>query len=181
MVFKANPQRPCLECGEDIPVFITVDGHKRYARKTRKRCFECSPFKSYKSVKGQSRKAVLGAKTKTCRLCKETLPTSEFHLTNKQRGYLNSYCKTCQTIRVRTSRQRFKEECVAYKGGVCTGPDCNYSRCAAAFDFHHVDGKDFQISQYQGCKLTDAVKAELDRCVLLCATCHREAHYYFGE
>ena len=43
-------------------------------------------------------------------------------------------------------------------------------------DFHHVDPmeKDFTISS----RMTSfrAIQTELDRCVLLCATCHREVH-----
>jgi len=176
MVFQPKPLQDCRRCGEKIPLYILDGGHKRYSG-TRQFCYECSPFGIGNSRKWLGQEQM--AKTsRRCYHCKETLPVSEFHLTNTQRGYLNSYCKSCQTNRVRNSRQRFKEACVAYKGGVCAGPDCNYSRCAAAFDFHHVDGKDFQISRYQRTALTDEVKAELDRCVLLCATCHREAHYY---
>jgi hypothetical protein len=63
---------------------------------------------------------------------------------------------------------------VAYKGGRCA--ICGYDRCPTAFDFHHVDpwAKDFAISQ----RMTSfrAIQRELDKCVLLCATCHREVH-----
>lgn len=67
-----------------------------------------------------------------------------------------------------------REQAVAYKGGHCV--ICGYDRCASAFDFHHVDPwiKDFAISQ----RMTSfrAIQRELDKCVLLCATCHREVH-----
>lgn len=43
-------------------------------------------------------------------------------------------------------------------------------------DFHHPDAleKDFSISD----KMTTfaAIRPELDKCVLLCARCHREVH-----
>lgn len=59
-------------------------------------------------------------------------------------------------------------------GGKCEV--CGYKECAAAMDFHHVDPlhKDFTISQ----RMTsfDAIKQELDKCVLLCSRCHREVH-----
>lgn len=48
--------------------------------------------------------------------------------------------------------------------------------CPSAMDFHHPDAfeKDFAISA----KLTSfrAIEAELKKCVLLCARCHREVH-----
>jgi len=71
-------------------------------------------------------------------------------------------------------RRALREQAVAYKGGRCV--ICGYDRCASAFDFHHVDpwAKDFAISQ----RMTSfrAIQKELDKCVLLCATCHREVH-----
>lgn len=71
-------------------------------------------------------------------------------------------------------RRTLREEAVAYKGGRCE--ICGYDRSPAAMDFHHVDpwAKDFTISQ----RMTSfrAIRRELDKCVLLCATCHREVH-----
>jgi hypothetical protein len=59
-------------------------------------------------------------------------------------------------------------------GGCCAL--CGYGRSPAALQFHHVDPikKAFGIS-YDG--LTRSLKtarAEAEKCVLLCATCHAE-------
>jgi hypothetical protein len=45
-----------------------------------------------------------------------------------------------------------------------------------AYDFHHKDPneKDFMISKQA--KSFEAIKAELDKCELLCAVCHRFEH-----
>jgi len=172
MVFRALPQEPCAKCGEDIPTFILVEGHKRYHRR-RKYCFVCNPFgtRTGRTIEGEKQR---NAEERTCRRCGHTFPSSEFPTNNTQRGYKNSYCKTCQAKGVRNSRQRFKAECVIYKGGRCES--CGYDRCVAALDFHHLGPKEFQLSRYYRCVLNEEVKAELDRCQLLCATCHREAH-----
>ena len=45
-------------------------------------------------------------------------------------------------------------------------------------DFHHIGDKDFNISQkvQEGCSL-DTIKKEIEKCIVLCANCHREVHY----
>ncbi len=71
-------------------------------------------------------------------------------------------------------RSKLREQAVAFKGGRCE--ICGYSKCIEALDFHHLDSftKDFTISD----RMTsfEAIEAELKKCVLLCANCHREVH-----
>lgn len=56
--------------------------------------------------------------------------------------------------------------------------ECGYDKHPAALDFHHKDGTKKQgnvaslISQGQISK----VKAEMRKCVILCANCHRIEH-----
>jgi len=78
--------------------------------------------------------------------------------------------------RVKSHRQKLKTKAIQYKGGACE--KCGYNKCEWALDFHHLDAnlKDFSISQY--IKLSwDKVRNELDKCIILCANCHREIHY----
>lgn len=77
--------------------------------------------------------------------------------------------------RVKSFRNRLKERAVEYKGGKCTV--CGYSRCMKALDFHHIDSsvKDFTIGSYSSISW-EKLKTELDKCVLVCANCHREIH-----
>jgi len=65
---------------------------------------------------------------------------------------------------------------VEYKGGKCA--ICGYDRCLEALEFHHLDseGKDFGISDKGYTRSWKKVKEELDKCVMLCANCHREVH-----
>jgi 5-methylcytosine-specific restriction endonuclease McrA len=77
--------------------------------------------------------------------------------------------------RVTAWRQRTKIRAVTYKGGCCQV--CGYSRCLRAMVFHHLDPalKDFQIGSGHA-KSWDRIRAELDKCVLLCCRCHNEVH-----
>lgn len=77
--------------------------------------------------------------------------------------------------RVKSFRNRLKERAVEYKGGKCVL--CGYNRCIKSFDFHHLDPKekDFTIGSNSSISW-DKLKIELDKCVLLCANCHREVH-----
>lgn len=65
---------------------------------------------------------------------------------------------------------------VEYKGGRCE--NCGYDRCLGALEFHHLDPtkKDFNISSKGYTRSWERVREELDKCVMLCANCHREIH-----
>lgn len=71
-------------------------------------------------------------------------------------------------------RKNIKMKMVDYKGGRCL--ICGYKKCIDALEFHHInpDDKDFNISG--GTKSFDYLKSELDKCILVCANCHREIH-----
>jgi hypothetical protein len=47
-----------------------------------------------------------------------------------------------------------------------------------ALEFHHLDGsrKDFGISSKGYTRSWSKIRDELDKCILLCANCHREIH-----
>ena len=65
---------------------------------------------------------------------------------------------------------------VEYKGGSCI--KCGYNKCIGALEFHHMDpsNKDFTLSHIKSGKFDDRVKNELDKCILVCANCHRGIH-----
>lgn len=77
---------------------------------------------------------------------------------------------------VNKRRKKMKHIAVDYKGGKCQ--ICNYNKSIEALDFHHLDAskKDFAISNSGHCKSWEKVKAELDKCICVCANCHREIH-----
>ena len=73
-------------------------------------------------------------------------------------------------------RKKIREMAIVYKGERCS--ICGYNKCLKALEFHHVDstGKDFGISEKGYTRSWNQVRSELDKCILLCANCHREVH-----
>ena len=73
-------------------------------------------------------------------------------------------------------RKKVRAMAVEYKGGKCE--NCGYNRCLDAIEFHHKDPtqKDFSISSKGHTRSWIRVKEELDKCMILCANCHRELH-----
>jgi hypothetical protein len=89
--------------------------------------------------------------------------------------YFDSFCKKCRVRYQSERRRQIKRKCVEYLGGECQKCQLKTDR-VEVYDFHHPDpdGKDFTIGKQA--KSFEALKAELDKCVLLCANCHRLAH-----
>ena len=77
---------------------------------------------------------------------------------------------------VQKRRRKVREKAINYKGGHCQ--ICGYSRCSEALEFHHLEsnGKDFGISDRGYTRSWNRIVEELDKCILLCANCHREVH-----
>lgn len=63
---------------------------------------------------------------------------------------------------------------IEYKGGRCK--ICGYSKYSGALELHHINKSDksFGIGDKGYTRSWDKIKQELEKCVLLCANCHRE-------
>lgn len=74
-----------------------------------------------------------------------------------------------------TYRDRRKQRIVDVMGGQCAL--CGYNRCNEALELHHLNPKekDFDIAA-NPCVSWDKTSAEIKKCILLCANCHREVH-----
>jgi len=73
-------------------------------------------------------------------------------------------------------RRKIKAMAIEYKGGKCN--ICGYNKYAGALDFHHIDEKTkkFDLSSKGLTRSWEKTKVEVEKCLLLCANCHREIH-----
>lgn len=145
----------CLKCAGEFPRWVKIEGKGRNLR-NRKYCLECSPFGRH-NTKRLHKKPSSGQ----CVICQRgTRP-------NKRR------CDTCNT---KVRRLRVKIAGVAYLGGKCE--HCGWIGDVSevyAYDFHHLRDKQFAFAEMTHLSW-DKIRAELDKCQLLCARCHRLEH-----
>ena len=102
-------------------------------------------------------------------------------------GTLRTMSESKEALRERKSREKrirgrkYKELLIEHFGGKCV--TCGYDRCPAGFDFHHIipEGKEFSIGENCGNFAYERLLKEAEKCMLLCANCHRELHYYESE
>lgn len=80
-----------------------------------------------------------------------------------------------KSLHVINWKKRKKLKLIKYKGGKCQ--KCGYDKCEEALEFHHLDPtkKDFNVSKHSFS--FETMKKEVDKCILVCANCHREIHY----
>jgi len=78
-------------------------------------------------------------------------------------------------------RQKSKSIFLNYKNNSCE--DCGYDKCQASLTFHHIDSstKEIEIANFHDRiesleDMNELIRIELDKCILLCANCHREKH-----
>lgn len=114
-----------------------------------------------------------------CPRCEIFKPISEFYLRADRKGKTHSYCKACINLQTLQRQRRLKNQCIEYKGGKCER--CGITGHPAIFDFHHKDPtqKDFILSRVRSLKFSTMHMEELDKCLLLCANCHRIEHAKF--
>ena len=99
--------------------------------------------------------------TKTCIECGKD--------TNGKGGYLR-----CSLHYKSYKRKKIKEELIQKLGGKCTM--CNGVFPSVAFDFHHFGNKEMDISSMIDRYSEAEIIKEAEKCILLCANCHRIHH-----
>lgn len=79
-------------------------------------------------------------------------------------------------INLRIRRKNNKEKAVAYFGNVCKHCKLETSHLCV-YDFHHLDMSEKEADPGSLLHYSwDRIKKELDKCIMLCANCHRIEH-----
>ena len=116
--------------------------------------------------------------TKVCSKCKIEKPESSFGKNKRMVDGLDYYCKECRTGYDPEGYQDNLDFIESLKTScVKCGEDRPY-----VIQFHHVNpaDKSFGISQCAN-RSRSVIWKEASKCVCLCANCHREFHYFYGN
>lgn len=136
--------------------------------------------------------------TKICSKCKIEKPISEFRWKNKAKGIMHSQCKECQKAQEKVHYQESKERQIAVKETAQFQKNRNIQlvenaravgcrKCGEkrsyVLDFHHKnpEEKENVIAHMLKSSGEDKLIAELAKCDVLCANCHREFHFLNKE
>lgn len=113
---------------------------------------------------------------------KKKFNSEEERVANKQ-AYMRQYRQDNKVkltevskLKQRKTRATNKAKAVEYLGGKCTHCDL-VSTHLCVYDFHHVDMNEKEadpgsLLHYSWTR----IQKELDKCILLCANCHRIEH-----
>lgn len=132
---------------------------------------------------------------KKCRKCQVSKETSEFHKHSGKKDGLQDVCKVCS---IETSKQWYiankhapsvvarlvkcdRATLMALKKEVddikaASGCVLCPEKAACCLDFHHLGGKDQNVSYWRKCKSRKRLYDEISKCVVICANCHRKLH-----
>jgi len=139
-----------------------------------------------------------GTEVKGCGKCMSWLPLGSFSKDSSSKTGYCYWCKDCSSKVTRSHYKRWKEDedwvdskrkkgrdlaresksrAVDYMGNKCH--DCGVSYPDFVYDFHHLSG-DTKVDNPSAIlkRNWEAAKEELDKCIMVCANCHRKRHYY---
>jgi hypothetical protein len=111
--------------------------------------------------------------SKKCSDCKEEKLLTEFYSKGDR---FQSKCKSCHNAYCIQRWIKHKLDAIEYKGGRCF--DCRQTFPYPVYEFHHLDPKQKDVAWNKlRLRSKKARQEELDKCVLLCANCHRIRHH----
>ena len=131
-------------------------------------------------------------KTIICCSCKIEKVEEEFSWSKKAENKRNGQCKACYKEYKRQyylknkklcrqkaddRKEKIKEWYIDYKSKqkceIC------FESCPACLDFHHINDEEKEICVAQAVARNwsiSNIKKEIDKCVVVCANCHRKIH-----
>jgi len=132
--------------------------------------------------------------TRTCTLCGEEKEITEFNFSHKRLGQRESRCRTCHTLTSRkcwlANKPHYQQKLSEYRARrrrkqrlllrqyleshPCV--DCGETD-PCCLDFDHVRGKKrYVVPAMIGNYSWGSILAEIDKCEVRCAKCHRKRH-----
>lgn len=132
---------------------------------------------------------------KVCSKCNIEKDINDFAYKNKSKNIRHSRCRKCQSesdkqlylnnsirrekIRTNTNLAIKKAKIFVRRVKQRFGcKNCGDKRYYV-LDFHHLHGKDNEISTLSRQGVTiQRLKDEIRKCTILCSNCHREVHYF---
>ncbi len=116
-------------------------------------------------------------KEKVLKLREQGLSFGEIqNKTGISKSVIHYYCNPDAKKARAIAREKFKLRCLEYKGGKCCV--CGFDKFVSGLDFHHLDPsqKETGRNAISNRRSFENTKKELDKCVILCAVCHRGVH-----
>ena len=117
--------------------------------------------------------------SKECSICKKNQNLDAFGIDSRRKDRRRGECKSCRKTlpgyysaeRQRNHRAKLRD----WVNGQKTPCVCCGFENSAAIDWHHLDPdiKDFCVGSLRS---IDAMKVEIEKCVCVCANCHRLLH-----
>lgn len=128
---------------------------------------------------------------KVCNKCKQEKPLASFYPNKGCKQGVTGTCRDCSRVRInkwysdnRDRRQNVanvanqlkKRNLVLMFGDKCL--DCDTPYPDYVYDFHHLDPSTKDVNPSKALTWSaERAKEELDKCVMLCANCHRIRHH----
>lgn len=133
-----------------------------------KKCSECKIEKEY--INFHKNKTTTDGYQRICKECKRKRGQSLYQSNKKMLVERNKNRK----LKWRKFINSFKPKC----------SKCNET-CKQCLDFHHLHDKEFGITkiakQAFNERQKNRCKKEIDKCIVLCANCHRKVHFGYLE
>lgn len=116
--------------------------------------------------------------TKICTKCHRELPITDFNWRNKEKGTRRSECKYCHSDYMKQKYHQ-KKDIIQNLKAQCSCAKCGDNR-GYVLDYHHLDPQektDTVARMTSNTSSLEKVLEETEKCIVLCANCHREFHY----
>jgi len=177
--------REYILAGTTIPQLQEIYGISRTKVAQYKREF------GFVGLTPNSRKVDLNSGVKICNTCKIEKSLEEFYSNGKSEAGRQKYkpsCKICENSVRRTNWVQLIQDYLSLTNRGYSCETCKDTDQFGFLDFHHIDPstKLFSIgdtSTYTGSKesFIEDIIPELNKCRLLCPSCHRREHLVMGR